>query len=139
MTKKRSRAAARKTTGKKSALKRPASKWLDAQRFKLEEQGKKLRSMIDQEASNLKITGSAHLQEYGELSEEGREDREVSETLEILQSRLQAVEEALERIQRRTYGTCIDCRRPIPQKRLKTVPSAARCVSCQQAFESKRG
>ncbi len=137
MTKKRPRPTAGKTSSKKSALKKLAPKWLDKRRLDLEKEGKKLRSMIEQEAANLKIAGNSHLQEYGELSEEGREDREVSETLEVLQSRLQAIEEALERIQHRTYGICIDCRRPIPQRRLKTVPSAARCFSCQQAFESK--
>jgi phage/conjugal plasmid C-4 type zinc finger TraR family protein len=32
-------------------------------------------------------------------------------------------------------GTCVDCGSEIPQARLKAVPFASRCVSCQEAVE----
>lgn len=42
------------------------------------------------------------------------------------------VEAALSRIDAGTYGTCVDCESPIPEERLRTVPGAIRCVSCQE-------
>jgi len=44
---------------------------------------------------------------------------------------LGAVQDALQRIQHGTYGTCADCGSPIPEGRLDARPEAARCVKCQ--------
>ena len=44
---------------------------------------------------------------------------------------LSAVRDALQRIERGTYGTCADCGSPIPEGRLDARPEAARCVKCQ--------
>ena len=44
---------------------------------------------------------------------------------------LSAVQDALQRIERGTYGTCADCGSPIPDGRLDARPEAARCVKCQ--------
>jgi DnaK suppressor protein len=41
------------------------------------------------------------------------------------------VAEALGRVDEGTYGTCIDCGKPIPEGRLEARPEAARCVACQ--------
>ena len=50
---------------------------------------------------------------------------------------LRAVEAALERISRGTYGVCIDCEKDIERERLNAVPAASRCYDCQTAFEHK--
>jgi len=42
-----------------------------------------------------------------------------------------AIDRALGRIAKGTYGVCIDCGEPISQKRLESVPTALRCVSCK--------
>lgn len=34
--------------------------------------------------------------------------------------------------------SCVDCEEPIPRDRLTALPSAIRCVTCQQAFEKTR-
>ena len=44
---------------------------------------------------------------------------------------LRAVQDALQRIEHGTYGTCADCGSPIPDGRLDARPEAARCVNCQ--------
>lgn len=46
-----------------------------------------------------------------------------------------AIETALERIQAGEYGECEDCGEPINTSRLKAVPWAPKCVTCQQAIE----
>jgi DnaK suppressor protein len=43
---------------------------------------------------------------------------------------------ALKQIENGTYGTCIDCENPIPERRLEMFPNASRCVGCQEARES---
>ena len=43
---------------------------------------------------------------------------------------LQRLHNALERIERGTYGVCMKCGREIPLGRLRLVPEALMCVSC---------
>ena len=43
------------------------------------------------------------------------------------------------RIAAGTYGTCIDCGRPIGRKRLEAYPTAKRCIEDQQRREKLRG
>jgi RNA polymerase-binding protein DksA len=42
------------------------------------------------------------------------------------------------RIASGTYGTCIDCGRPIGRKRLEAYPTAKRCIEDQQRREKLR-
>ena len=46
------------------------------------------------------------------------------------------VQAALTRIEQGTYGTCVDCGRPIPAARLEVRPEAAHCVEDQEKFEA---
>ena len=48
---------------------------------------------------------------------------------------LQSVQEALDRIEAGTFGTCDACDQLIPERRLKVVPYARFCVSCQSKAE----
>lgn len=43
---------------------------------------------------------------------------------------------ALQRLDDGTYGTCIDCGKPIPPARLEVRPEAARCVEDQTKAEA---
>ena len=45
---------------------------------------------------------------------------------------LQAVEEALRRIDEGDYGECVLCGGPMDSKRLEAVPWARHCVPCQE-------
>jgi len=45
---------------------------------------------------------------------------------------LALVDEALARIDDGTFGTCLDCHRPIARERLEALPWAARCIDCQR-------
>lgn len=46
---------------------------------------------------------------------------------------LAQVEEALDRIEAGTYGTCESCEKEIPAARLKALPYATLCVDCKRA------
>ena len=44
---------------------------------------------------------------------------------------------ALKRIDEGTYGICVACGNPIPEKRLEVIPWASRDVKCEQALEQR--
>ena len=48
------------------------------------------------------------------------------------EEKLRFVDEALSRLDAGKYGTCPDCKGPIPLERLIALPFAAYCVDCQQ-------
>ncbi len=52
---------------------------------------------------------------------------------------LRDVNDALERVEDGTYGTCIDCENAIPKGRLEVFPAAQRCVECKSAYEKEFG
>jgi len=45
---------------------------------------------------------------------------------------LELVDQALERLDGGTYGTCLRCGRPIAPERLEALPWAAHCIDCQR-------
>lgn len=46
------------------------------------------------------------------------------------QKRLAAVQRALDRIAKGTYGRCVRCGEAIPEGRLEIMPESAHCVKC---------
>jgi RNA polymerase-binding transcription factor len=48
---------------------------------------------------------------------------------------LQLVNEALERVEQGTFGSCVSCGNEIQQKRLEAVPWTRHCISCQEKQE----
>jgi DnaK suppressor protein len=66
-------------------------------------------------------------------------NREVAiRNLDRQSSLLKSVQAALARIDDETYGTCLRCDEPIPEKRLNALPWAAYCVPCQEAIDRQR-
>jgi DnaK suppressor protein len=51
---------------------------------------------------------------------------------------LKQVQAALARIEDESFGVCLRCDEPIPEKRLKAVPWAAYCVPCQEIVDRQR-
>ena len=56
---------------------------------------------------------------------------------EIATANLHKIDRALEKIERKTYGTCEVCGKQIPQARLRALPFADLCVRCQQEVEEE--
>lgn len=50
-------------------------------------------------------------------------------------SELRDVEAAIERMDRGTYGRCVDCGGQIPEERLNVLPDAARDAECARAAQ----
>ena len=51
---------------------------------------------------------------------------------------LKSVEEALDRIGTGQFGVCLLCEEEITEKRLKAVPWASHCLSCQEMLDRRR-
>jgi RNA polymerase-binding protein DksA len=66
----------------------------------------------------------------------GTLDREIDYTLEENSEQvLQQIEEALQRIDDGSYGTCRRCGREIAPERLEARPWATLCIDCQRELE----
>lgn len=51
---------------------------------------------------------------------------------------LYEIDEALKRIEDKTYGKCQNCTKDIPMKRLKALPFAKFCIKCQNEEEKSK-
>jgi DnaK suppressor protein len=76
-------------------------------------------------------------QEFEETNVDFTEMQQEQSILVNEQALLTEVEAALKRIEDGTYGRCIVCGQPIPEKRLEAIPWAARCVKDEQALEQR--
>jgi len=71
----------------------------------------------------------------GDMADQASGNNEVHIQLRLKQTDakiLQAIDEALERIEKRTYGICRDCGEPIPEPRLKAIPWTRVCIACKE-------
>ena len=78
-------------------------------------------------------------QGVGDMEETAQTFQEVQRDECILQNQrhlLADVEEALRRLQEGSYGRCLSCGQPIPERRLDAIPWAIRDVVCAQQVES---
>src|SRR5580765_8425515 len=71
----------------------------------------------------------------GDMADQASGNNEVHIQLKLKQTDakiLQAIEEALERIQKGTYGVCRDCGEPIAPARLRAIPWTRVCITCKE-------
>lgn len=50
---------------------------------------------------------------------------------------LYSIDEAMKRIEDGSFGSCLQCGKAIPKKRLKALPYAELCIECKKAREVK--
>ena len=71
----------------------------------------------------------------GDLADQASGNNEVHIQLKLKQTDakiLQAIEEALQRMEKGTYGICRDCGDPIAPARLEAIPWTRVCITCKQ-------
>ncbi len=83
------------------------------------------------------IEASDGPQDFEEIAVDFLEIQQEQSLLVNEQALLTEVVEALKRIENGTYGYCIDCGQPIPEKRLEALPWAARCVKDEESLEKR--
>jgi DnaK suppressor protein len=75
----------------------------------------------------------------GDLADQASGNNEVHIQLKLKQTDakiLQAIEEALARMEKGTYGICRDCGDPIAPARLEAIPWTRVCITCKQKQNS---
>ncbi len=71
----------------------------------------------------------------GVLDEEADEVEEYTSLLPIektLESKLQNIKKALDKIKKNKYGECENCKKEIEEKRLKLIPETKFCNECKK-------
>jgi len=53
------------------------------------------------------------------------------------EQQLQDIDQALNRLEKGTYGICLDCGENIQPARLEIIPTAALCIKCQRIQDKK--
>ncbi len=75
----------------------------------------------------------------GDMADQADGNNEVHIQLKLKQTDakiLQAIEEALARLEKGTYGTCRDCGEPISPARLSAIPWTRVCITCKEKQNS---
>src|SRR5205809_2429417 len=75
----------------------------------------------------------------GDLADQASGNNEVHIALKLKQTDakiLQAIEEALYRMEKGTYGICRDCGEPIAPARLNAIPWTRVCITCKEKQSS---
>ena len=75
----------------------------------------------------------------GDMADQADGNNEVHIQLKLKQTDakiLQAIEEALARLEKGTYGTCRDCGEPISPARLNAIPWTRVCITCKEKQNS---
>lgn len=117
-----------------------SKKSLGEQKVKLEQEKIRLENELKNFAkpdSHIKGNWKTKFPDFGirtaDLSGEEDQVEEYGATLPveyILETRLQKINAALDRIKKNTYGICQKCRKKITMDRLKAEPEADMCMKC---------
>lgn len=124
-----------------------SKKFLGEQKKKLEQEKIGLEKELESFAKkdpHIKGNWETKFPDFGiktaDLSQEEDQVEEYEATLPVeysLETDLQKVKNALERIKTRTYGTCQNCKKKITIKRLKAEPGAELCIKCAKGGGQK--
>jgi DnaK suppressor protein len=108
---------------------------------------KRFRQMLDDKAeeirANLRSAAASKALARGEepLDEEELPSQSHEEWIFLNRNNidvmlLREIEQAVVRMNDRSYGTCLECSDPISMKRLDALPWARYCVSCQEELST---
>ena len=87
----------------------------------------------------LQQSGMDNNSRQGDLADQASGNNEVHIQLKLKQTDakiLQAIEEALWRMEKGTYGICRDCGEPIAPARLNAIPWTRVCITCKEKQSS---
>lgn len=70
-----------------------------------------------------------------EIEPESTDDIVVSQLLEMGATKIQEIDQALKKIEEKTYGYCEECGKFIGKERLNALPFVSLCVDCKRQQE----
>jgi DnaK suppressor protein len=97
---------------------------------------KKRAELLEASTGTRPLPASADVNSrQGDLADQASGNNEVHIQLKLKQTDakiLQAIEEALVRMEKGTFGICRDCGEPISHARIEAIPWTRVCISCKQ-------
>jgi DnaK suppressor protein len=106
-----------------------------------------LRRMLEERRTEIQLKLREIREEIPSYQDEVRDSEEQSVTdfaqemdfalMEMKAQTLIRIDEALQRVEQGTYGTCDECGQDIASARLSAVPFALLCVQCQEREEAQ--
>jgi RNA polymerase-binding protein DksA len=120
-----------------------AKRKINLEKFKkllLDERDRLISSISNAEQTSRTEADRDHGQDMSDYAELGTDNFHLETILSIASNdseRLREVMDALQRIEKGTYGICEGSGKPIPIKRLEAIPSARYCIEYQNELESQ--
>jgi DnaK suppressor protein len=84
-------------------------------------------------------TATSGVMDFEELSLDAEEQGVGFSVLELTSRAVQGIETALQRLEAGGFGRCCDCRCTISGARLRALPFAALCLTCQENHDVATG
>jgi RNA polymerase-binding protein DksA len=101
-------------------------------RIKLMDRRDEIVGRLNKIDQDILHTDGAPSPDSGEQAIE-RENDDVLESLGgLARSELEKINAALVRIERKEYGICTECEKPISTERLKAIPFTEHCIDCAE-------
>jgi RNA polymerase-binding transcription factor len=123
---------------------RPNSNVMAGERYSelkriLEERRREILSEVQEKMRDVRAVGAsgegAGVLDAAETSEADIQDDIELALIQMKSETLHKIEEALARLDQRTYGYCFECGDEISERRLRALPFAVRCKNCEEARE----
>jgi DnaK suppressor protein len=96
------------------------------------------RSSLDATIQRIEGYGrekQTHIQDVADMAVESYTKEFMFGKSSVDRRTLTLISDALERIEKKSYGICIHCEETIGAKRLEAVPWAEHCLECQSLLE----
>ncbi len=91
------------------------------------------RQRLSDELKRQEVLAQDHPTTGNHMADDATEVSEQAKAMALrrhLEGMVKEIDRAILRAQRGTYGLCERCGKPIPEERLKVVPSALLCIEC---------
>jgi len=112
---------------------------MDLERFRTKLLQKRGELLGGSAAKPLQWTMENNSGRQGDMADQASGTNEVHIQLKLKQTDakiLQAIEDALGRIDAGSYGVCRDCGEPIAEARLDAIPWTRSCIACKEKQKS---
>jgi len=100
-----------------------------------------LGRMTDEALRRNHAEGSSNLSNVPlHMADVGTENYDQEFTLGLIQNEqatLELVNQALDRMEKGTYGICVECNGPIAKPRLTAIPYTEHCIQCARKLEER--
>ncbi|HWB18280.1 MAG TPA: TraR/DksA family transcriptional regulator [Vicinamibacterales bacterium] len=103
----------------------------------LEDRRREILSEVQEKMRDVRAVGASGegVLDDAESSEADIQDDIELALIQMKSETLHKIEEALARLDEKTYGYCFECGDEISERRLRALPFAVRCKDCEEARE----